>query len=131
MNTIKKLFLFLFLSLSSSILFSQDNTFVRKVEGAGNFLATAQSADGGYVTVSYVDETTVLVRKLKASGQKGWERRLDLHVDTSFLYSSARINGITQTTDGGFVLAGQVGCDYALLGIRVSNVNQTPIRWDI
>ena len=109
MNTIKKLFLLLLLSLSPSILFSQDNTFVRKVEGAGNFQATAQSADGGYVTVSYVDETNVLVRRFNAWGQKGWERRLDLHVDTFFLYSSARVNGITQTTDGGFVLAGTGG----------------------
>ncbi len=37
MNAIKKLFLLLLLSLSPSIIFSQDNTFVRKVEGAGRF----------------------------------------------------------------------------------------------
>jgi hypothetical protein len=121
MKTINTVFLILFVSLAASPLFAQSdlsigslkteseiNTFVQIVDYAGGLMATVQAADGGYVTVSgsVSDENSVLVRKIKVSGQKQWERRL------YFLYaidSFASINGIAQTMDGGFILVGESG----------------------
>jgi hypothetical protein len=89
MKAINTVFLILFVSLAASPLFAQSdlsigslkteseiNTFVQKVEGAGDLAATVQAADGGYVTTSRIDNTSFLVRKIKLSGQKQWERRL-------------------------------------------------------
>ena len=120
MKTINKLLLILFASLAASSLIAQSDlsigyrraqteidTFVQKVEGGGDLTATVRTADGGYITVSQLDATSFLIRKIKVSGQKQWERKWS-NID------SVRINGIAQTTDGGFVLAGQEGCDFYL-----------------
>ncbi len=132
MKTINKVFLILLVSLLSSPLFAQSdlsfgyrtpkveiNTFVKEVEGSGSLVATVQAADGGYVTTSKIDDLSVLVRKIKASGQKQWERRLNFEGDAAIA-----INGITQTTDGGFVLAGQVcldqSCGATLVKLRAN-----------
>jgi PQQ-like domain len=106
-KTISKVFLILLVSLVSSPLFAQTDTFVQKVNGAGDLTAAVQAADGGYVTTTRINDKSFLVRKIKASGQKQWERRLNFDV-----VNVAFINGIAQTTDGGFVLAGQLerGC---------------------
>jgi PQQ-like domain len=108
-KTINKVFLILLLSLVSSPLFAQIDTFVQKVTGAGTLTSTVRAADGGYVTASRINRTSFLIRKIKVSGQKQWERRLNFDtLDFTF----ASINGIAQTTDGGFILAGQSGPDY-------------------
>jgi hypothetical protein len=118
MKTINK-FLILIVSLTTSALLAQSdhsnkypmskteiNTFVQKFEGAGEVTTAVQSADGGYVMVSS-DNSDFLVMKFKASGQKQWERRL-----TSDVIDIGSIDGIAQTRDGGFVLAGQLGCNF-------------------
>ena len=120
MKTINKVFLILLVNLAASPLFAQDNlpigstkiiTFVKKIDGAGDLTAAVQAGDGAYVTVSRINDasTSLLVMKIKASGQKEWQRRLDFDFYDSYL---VRINGIAQTRDGGFILVGQVGCPY-------------------
>ncbi len=108
MKTMKKVFLILLVTLAVTPLFAQSaiDTFVQKVEEAGDLATTAQAVDGGFVTVSRVDTTSFVVRKIKVSGQRQWERRLNFEVDGDF----ADIKAAAQTTDGGFVLAGQEGC---------------------
>jgi hypothetical protein len=84
------------------------NTFVKEVTGAGSLTTTVQAADGGYVTASKIDDTSFLVRKIKATGQKQWERRLNFQVNSDSRLNSI-IAGIAQTTDAGFILVGG-GC---------------------
>ena len=116
MNIINKVF-FILLVLAVSPLFAQNDlsfgyrkpeaetiTFVQKINDAGWLAATVQNPDGSYVTVSgsgYYHQS-ILVRKIKASGQKVWERTLDFE-------DSTEITGIAQTTDGGFAIVGY-GC---------------------
>jgi hypothetical protein len=116
MKSINKVFLILLASLAGATVFAQSDlsfgyrpqteidTFVQRVPGAGALTATVRAADGGYVTASSINDTSFLVRKIKATGQKQWERRLNFDFD-----NVAFIRGIAQTTDGGFVLTGQLG----------------------
>ena len=119
MKIMSKGFLILFVSMATSNLFAQNNlsigyqrpqtkinTFVQKVERAGDNITTIRTSDGGYLTASQIEGAGFLLRKIKASGQKQWERRWD-DVDDD----SVSINGIAQTSDGGFVLAGLKGCE--------------------
>src|SRR4029078_5083676 len=121
MKIINKIFMVLIVSLIALTLFAQSgsstgyqrlgteiDTFLKRVDSAGRWIATAQTADGGFITTSKIDDTNFLVMKIKASGQKQWEKTLNFQVrsDTQ-LYPI--IAGIAQTTDGGFVLAGG-GC---------------------
>src|SRR5262245_21482907 len=134
MNIINRIFLIL-LVVAASPLFGQSdlsfgyrkpeaemNTFVRQVTGAGSLTATVQAADGGYVTASKIDDTSFLVRKIKATGEKQWERRLNFEVDSDSRLNSI-IEGIAQTTDAGFILVG-AGCSdpYFCVGLPGSTV---------
>src|SRR5262245_37566535 len=115
MNIISRVF-FILLVIAVSPLFAQSDlsfgyrkpeaetkTFVQKVNDVGFLAATVQNADGSFVTASggYFDQI-ILVRKIRASGQKVWERTLNFEDFTN-------ITGIAQTTDGGFALVG-FGC---------------------
>lgn len=121
MKTINKFVLVLLLSLPALSLFGKSDpsfgfrrteapmdTFVQRVNGTGLLTAAIQAVDGTYVTASKINSLSFLVRKIKASGQKQWERRLDFQ-DNAY-NPDAFINEIAQTTDGGFVLSGRVGC---------------------
>jgi hypothetical protein len=117
MKTLNKIFWILLFSLASSPLFGQTpiDTFVQKVNGADDLTAAVQAADGGYVTTSRIDNTSFVVRKIKASGHKQWERRLNF-LDP--IDNFAFINGIAQTTDGGFVLLGRSGFNFSFDGVN-------------
>ena len=125
MNYIKTIFIIVFMHIillplmswsDPSAAYSSEEsnaaTFVKTVEGTGRLTAVLQTADGGYVMSSNIDGMSVLVRKLNDSGQKQWERRLNLDAHASFPYPSSSVNSIAQTSDGGIVLAGTLGCDY-------------------
>jgi hypothetical protein len=85
-------------------------TFAKRIRGTGSLVDTIQTADKSYVSVSRINSEgkvrSFLVRKIASSGRRVWERILRLQVELS-----ASLNAITQTTDGGYILAGQsLGC---------------------
>ena len=113
MKIIKKIFLILLVILSTSPVWSDAviDTFIR-VNLAGRLTATIQTSDKGYVSTSKISQTKFLVTKVNASGRKQWERTLNFKIGQS--NTLAFIKGIAQTSDGGFILAGEVAtnCDY-------------------
>lgn len=120
MKTISKLVWVMLFCLAASKLFGQNDpalgitartdihTFFKMIEDAGELTATFQSADGGFVTVSKLEDTSFLIRKTNVKGLRQWDRRLNYQIDKADALAS--INAISQTKDGGFVLAGQIGC---------------------
>jgi hypothetical protein len=110
-----KVFLTLILSAVCSSIFGESElskldgkgtlvpaTFVKRVKAGGALISTIQAADGGYVSLSQTGQWNFLVRKISTSGQTIWERRVDSREGTG-----ATLEAIAQTTDGGYVLAGQ------------------------
>jgi Domain of unknown function (DUF5122) beta-propeller len=80
-----------------------DTTFVKKLQRVGALIQTIQTADARYVSLCKTGAQDFMVRKIKASGQKIWERKI--FFPTDFPYS---LDAIAQTSDGGYILAGQV-----------------------
>jgi hypothetical protein len=76
-------------------------TFAKRITATGSLVDTIQTADNSYVSVSRLNSTNFLVRKIASSGARVWERILRLQVEG--LASRA---AVTQTTDGGYILAG-------------------------
>jgi hypothetical protein len=112
-----KVFLILLLSASSSFLFAQRSsmleqktgsltaTFAKRIKGTGDLIDTIQTSDHFYVSLSQKDGEDFIVRKVGLSGNRIWEQTLKFTVATS-RFDQMSLQGITQTTDQGYVLAG-------------------------
>ncbi len=86
-------------------------TFAKRVTDAGHPHATTQCKDGGYVSFTFwrrvwsPDKSEILVRKVNRSGGMVWEKKLRFNAFNAYVYPW----GISQTTDGGYVLVGYPG----------------------
>lgn len=82
-------------------------TFVKRVSGGGRLVQAIQAENDTYITVTQRGKKDFLVRKTRSTGERVWERTL--HFDFSsmtFDFSSITIEGIAQTSDGGYILSG-------------------------
>jgi outer membrane protein assembly factor BamB len=76
-------------------------TFAKRITATGSLVGTIQTTDKSYVSVSRIGSEAFFVRKIASSGARVWERILRLQVE-----DAASLAAVTQTTDGGYVLAG-------------------------